>query len=761
MRSRRLQDYDAVIALPDDLLIEEDNKQFEEDIPQTEVAGSDYAAVRQRVFLRKKDAFVRKQRPRESDLRIDVKKWPNFFWKPTDDIEAKVEYVLRFGVINGQESPAAVVRYLLTLYDMRNTDTLQSMIECLFRTNPSDVDQNIRNNLHACSMIDPSVLINTPLHNYEFYRPLIICLSNAHSEHVRYAIHFRCAMQSYAQQRNMDPLLSSPNGEQPPEPPPRDVDGSLRSQQDKKPWQMLLAFLLMQASAQGVRRDSKNVYRPQYCNKLFTRFYVRSGDMASWIWQNVNEHDNPSEYDALTKDKKTLDYLLFHLSQMPDARFPFLRVCRTLFSYENGIFNADNGKFYPYICPLTIRPESKLGDIATLPLNVGTAQFFEGVTIPIGWFERPNFVSEDIRTPYIDKIFEDQEYTKEDLQWVRAFYGRALHDISIRHEDWQIVIHTKGPAGCGKSILGKILRSWFPKERFGVLNDDMQDSFPDGHLVDVWTLVGFDISQDFSLSPTRFLCYASGDELAMLQKFGDPVTKAWTAPVFFFSNYELPVQGSSGSAIRRALIMNMDKAVLRTDGQLTRNAVAESGIYLIKCAFDYLEKCRLHGTQSIWDRPDILPERFWKGREQYAKASSWPDAFLLSGRLCFGADLELPADVFKREYAIFQQVQKTLPGVNRSRKYGRSETRIPPCAPAEFANALRSIRQGACYWDTKRDVIVGLSLAQEQPHVLDAPNQARLTLSQRSKRTREMDLSSASQPKTPRIESTPATAIAF
>lgn len=763
MRKRaRVCEYMSFLECADDDDIKEDMDEKHNGIPDTEAAGADYDAIRERVFRRKQKLHCTKQAPRQSDLRLDVKKWHRFFWKPDDDIEAKVQYVLEFGNITSAKTPADIARYLLTLYDMRQPETLQSMVEHLFQKNPSEVDQNIRNNLQACSMINPQTLVDTPLHNYEFYKPLIVCLSHAHSEHVRYALHFRSAIQAYSQQRAMDPLLSSANADPPPEPPARDTDGSQRAVQDKKPWQLLLAFLLCAASAKGARRDAKGVYEPQYANKQFTRFYVRVGDMSSWILNQVNENDNPAEYDALTKDKKTFEYLLYELAQIPDARFPFLRVCRTLFSYENGIFNADNGKFYPYVSPPIFDPESRLGDITTLPADIATAQFFGGVTVPIAWFHKPNAESECIETPSIDKIFKDQAYDKEELRWVRAFHGRALHDISTRHEDWQIVVHTKGPAGCGKSIIGKVLRAWFPKERFGVLNDDMQDSFPDGHLVDVWCLVAFDVSPDFTLSPTRFLCYASGDELAMLQKFGDPVTKAWTAPVFFFSNYELPVQGGSGSAIRRALIIPMSKAVLRTDGQLTHNALKEAGFYLIKCTFDYLHKCRLHGKQSLWDDPTILPAKFWEGREQYAKASSWPDAFLLSGRFRFGPNLEVPADAFKREYANFQQVQKALPGVNRSRRYGRSETRVPPCAPTEFANALRSIRSGACFWDTDRDVICGLAFAQDQQDALDAPVQPRLT-QQRQKRPHDPDSSFAHTPKTPRLAPSqePGTAVVF
>lgn len=734
--------------------VEEDEKHG--GVPAEIAAGGDYEELRMRMLEERTKKDRQNAEARHTQLGIDPRRWRHLLWKPTDAIETKVQFILEFDKITSATTPVNIARYLLTLNDMRDPEHLQSMIHRLFKHNPSDVDQRIRSNLVSCSMIDPNHLEDTPFHNDQRYKQLVTELSWAHNEHVRYAVHFRTAVQNYMTNLPMPPLMGGPNVPPPPEPAPLGSNDGIVP----KPWQDLLDFIFVQANMQGMRRQSKSVYRPVFSNQNFTRFYVREADMVDWIYQQIKKPYNPKEYDTMTKDKKTMEYLLYHLERIPDERFPFLHVCRTLFSYENGIFNADDCKFYPYRCPLSIDPNSRLGDISKLPDSTGTAQYFEGVILPIPWFTDPNFDwVREINTRSIDKIFQDQDYGPEDMAWVRTFHGRGLHDVIARHDDWQIIVHTKGPGGCGKSVIGKVLKSWYPKERFGVLNDDMQENFPDSHLKEAWVVVCFDASPDFALSPTRFLCWASGDDVTIAQKYKDTIIQSWTAPVFFFSNYEMPVQGGSGSAIRRGLIMYMDKGVAKADGQLLHNAIKEAGFYLIKCTFDYHHKCRQYGKQSLWDDPTILPERFWRGREQYAKASSWQDAFLLSGRFEFGPDFEVSVEAFKCEYANFQQVQKALPGVNRSRKYGRNETRIPPCQPSEFANALRSIRQGRCYWDTERNKIVGLKFStvdQEPQAAVAAPVVPRLTMSQqRNKRARDApEQYTPSQPKTPRIDIT-------
>lgn len=717
-------------------LLEEDVKLDMNRDVDVVTSGKYYLRACEEVFARKRARLVKPLQAAPTTLNINTQLWKDFFWSKNADIEAKIYYVVNFGEITTNSSVRDIACYLLTLHDMNCEETLAEMVEKLFMSRGAEVDQVIRANLSTCLKLQADVFVDTPLHNYEHYQAFVLQLSASHFHNLRWALQFRTAKRQRQAKQTPDTFLGVLGATPPPELPPPDLDGSQRNVIEKKPEQLLLAFLFERANALGVWRTKTDVFEPvNTADGNYTRYYERKCDMTDWIFSQVNENEYPMHFNTLTLKNKPIPYLLEYLGVQPDIRFPFVLVCRTLFSFENGIFNADENKFYPYVEPLEIPAHSRLGRITDLAANVSTAQYFKGVALPLSWFMNPDFNHEEcIQTPCIDKIFLDQDYSREDMRWVRAMHGRALHDMLGQHESWQVIVHTKGPAGCGKSVIAKVLKAWYPSHRFGVLNDDIEDSFPDSHLIDSFIVVCFDASPDFGLAPTRFLCWASSDDVNIKRKFKDPICKQWTAPVLFFSNYELPVQGGSGSAIRRGFIIPLEKAVKKVDGNLTQNAIAEAGLYLVKCTFDYHEKCRLHGKDSIWDNHSILPKRFWRAREEYAKASSWADAFVLDERFEYGEGFELSVDIFKKEYKQFQSAKKALPGVNRSRKYGHGETRIPPCTPSEFANALRSVRQHSCEWDETRNVILGLRLTGSRPEPITMSQAAR------PKRHRELEL---------------------
>lgn len=720
------------------------------------LTGKCYERECEEAFRSKQAQHLRPSRAAYTTLNINQDRWKEFFWREDSFIDAKINFVVNFGEITAASPARGIACYLITLHDMNRIETLAEMVEKLFVRHGSDVDDMIRGNLSTCLMLTADSFKDTPFYQYERYQEFVLQLSAQHFNNVQWAIQFRKAKEARQAKRTPETFLNSLT-DVPPQLPTPDLDGSQRNLVEKKPEQLLLDFLFQQACAKNVWRTKTDVYEPiNTVSGNYTRYYERKCNMTAWVYDQVPESLHPVHYSTLTVKNGPMPYLLQHLGLKPDIRFPFLYVCRTLFSFENGIFNADENKFYPYIEPIDIPPKSRLGRISQLASNVSTAQYFKGVALPLTWFTTSDFNhEEEIQTPNIDKVFKDQDFSAEEMRWVRAMHGRGLHDMMGEHENWQIVVHTKGPAGCGKSIIAKVLKAWYPHDRFGVLNDDMEDNFPDSHLVTSFIVVCFDASPDFGLSPTRFLCWASSDDVNIKRKYMDPISKKWTAPVFLFSNYDLPIQGGSGSAIRRAFIIPLEKAVKKVDGELTANAVNEAALYLVKCTMDYHAKCKLHGKSSVWDDHSILPPRFWKAREEYARASSWPDAFVLSGCFEFGEGFELPADVFKREYKHFQSVEKTLTGVNRSRKYGRGEARVPPCTPAEFANALRSVRQHSCEWDDKRDVILGLRLTGSAQ---DAAIQSQVA---RPKRAREIEHSS--QPHTRRriehLSQEPGTAV--
>lgn len=718
-----------------------------------ESAGKHFDSIRKTVLEQKIKQWTRHGEADDNHLGIDRREWRAYFFRSNESTDVKVGYFKSMGQLNAASSPEDVALFMISFYDMNKTQAWAEMVEKVY------CDEAVKNKIHAnlliCSMINQTDLARTPFENYAPFKDLISRLCAWHFENARFALHLRGAKDAHAQARPADVFAAMQNAPPAPDLVPPMLDNNVET----KPEFQLLQFLLQQACAKKLCRTTTAVYQPVYTTQgSFTHFYVHMMDLNKWIYQETDSHQYQQHYITLLKDKKTLEYLVYHLKQIIDVRFPYLNVCRTLFSYENGIYNADTNMFYPYVGAVNQRESVRLGTLSCLFANdayMSTAQYFPGSIVPLEWFKDAGFDwARHINTAYIDKIFRDQGFDDRELGWVRTMHGRLQHDMNGRHEDWQQVVHTKGPAGCGKSVIAKVLKAWYPAIRFGILNDDIEGNFPDSHLVDSFIIACFDVSPDFELSPTRFLCWASSDDVNIKRKYDDPISKQWTAPVMFFSNYNLPVQGGSGSAIRRAFTIALEKPVQHVDGALLNKALAESPFYLIKCAFDYHAKAQLYGKTSIWDDTSILPPRFWQAREAYAKASSWADCFLLSGTFVFDPSFQLPVADFKREYRNFQQTQKALPGVNRSRKYGKGEQTITPCEPAEFANALRSVRQNPCFWDTEHDCIVGLKFNTKHTQLEHRPD----GLSQTHKRPRDGEFD-AHAPKAARTDNAFALAV--
>jgi hypothetical protein len=252
-----------------------------------------------------------------------------------------------------------------------------------------------------------------------------------------------------------------------------------------------------------------------------------------------------------------------------------------------------------------------------------------------------------------------------------------------------------------------LLQNWYQHTDVGFIGDDAEKTFSDQHLVGKFIVMCMDISREFGITPTRFLNWCSGDWMAINRKFLDVLSVKWTAPVIFASNSLPPIVAAGGASFRRFIIFQLLNAVEDSDTYLQPNAMLESSKFLLKCSFAYHEKVNKHGHTGLWDNHKTLPKRFWDARQDYTKASSWPDAFLASGKFFF-QDPEKPdpsyfitEQEFKKLFLAFKEEERgSLEGVNANRK-----TMNVGCTPMDFANCLKDYK---CKWDSKNNVIRGL-----------------------------------------------------
>jgi hypothetical protein len=446
------------------------------------------------------------------------------------------------------------------------------------------------------------------------------------------------------------------------------------------------------AGADGLRRSDTQVFRLIRTKEgLDTRCYEYYMDIMPWAVRQIDQRHYPDQYATWTSSKGNVSsYIARHLmsgldaksAATPDPRFPFVVRNRTWFSFQNAVYDAHNNILYPYVDDESLYSE-RVRPIAELGVEYSTANYFD-CAIPFDWF-RDGFDPRTIPVPNHEKIFKSQKYTQKDIDWVQALCGRLQHDIDPdgELEDWQIALFFKGPGKTGKSCFLKLLQLWYSQLDVGLIGDDVEKTFQDQHLINKFIVICMDISGDFGLTPTRFLSWVSGDWLNVLRKYKEAISVQWKAPVVFGSNGDPPVATSGGAGPRRWGIFPFNHAIATSDGKLFAKAKLEIGFHLIKCSMLYHEKCKLHGAEGLWDNRNTLPAMMWRAREEYTKASSWPDAFLQNGDFTYSEGARMDVYTFQEEFAMFKTKTTKLRGVSNKKQVVEVN-----CTALEFANAL-------------------------------------------------------------------------
>ncbi len=323
--------------------------------------------------------------------------------------------------------------------------------------------------------------------------------------------------------------------------------------------QGLITLLLERAKLTQVQRLDTNVYKPVFTPEgHHTKFYKCDVNLKEWIWRQLNTTKCLEVTHLFSNVKSQIKTTL-------DLRFPFLRRCRSWFSYRNGIYDAVNKQFYLYE---KNEANSMFATVDDLPLYTSTANYFDFV-VPLEWFQNGFNYFKDINTPNTESIFESQDYLPEDMHWVQALSGRLQHDVG-NLENWERGLYLEGPAATGKSLYVKALMSWY------VIHD-----------------IAF-----YEPNPGAFMMVGLDDKI--------PATYI---PIPF-----VVVSNKRSISFPPCFILQLPHTIENQDAKLIDRVMDEIPSYLIKCSFAYHDKINKHGKGSLWDRTDVLPIRFWKAR---------------------------------------------------------------------------------------------------------------------------------------------------
>ena len=391
------------------------------------------------------------------------------------------------------------------------------------------------------------------------------------------------------------------------------------------PFHQLLEHVMSLFRAAGLRREGEDAYAKVYTEAGHpTVAWARKYSIADFVNLHVRKSVNIKMWLIKAKEKNPVPRIVDHLCSSNEAEFSDVNSLRTLFSFENGVYDAENNEFHAY--PLA--RESPL--MAKGAPSAGN--HFAGVEFPVADYERlkggDHIHYKNIDTGVLDSVLEYQEIPPEAIEWLYFSIGRMIYPIS-EYDDLQYFLFFDGAAGCGKSTIIKVIQALYDKAKVGIVSNNIETTFGLSSLYDKWICVAPEIKHDWRISVTEFQSMASGESVSIAVKNKNTVQELWTAPVALAGNEVPGFNDLAGSVSRRLLVYKFVNKPEREDATLLARILGVMGHIILKANFAYRYMTANGCDSSLWDR---VPEYFTDIRAEVQRSINPLIDFMESGK---------------------------------------------------------------------------------------------------------------------------------
>lgn len=379
-----------------------------------------------------------------------------------------------------------------------------------------------------------------------------------------------------------------------------------RSDKNFTPFHEFLYHVLDIFRAEGLKREGEDVYeRVRNNDGHVTVAWKYKMTIEEFVHKRITKSSCFKMWLVKSKEKDPVPRLIKHLCASNEAEFAHVNMSRTMFSFENGFYEANHNLFFAY--PLD--PDSPY-----LSANSqSAAKHFPSIVFPQELWQLtkddPSRWNE-IPTPDLDGVLIYQEIPQDSIDWLYFCIGRMYYAIG-EHDDLQYFIFFEGAAGCGKSTTLKVIQHMYPESRVGILSNNIETKFGLSSIEDKWVCIAPEIKHDWKISVTEFQSMASGESVSIAVKNKKTIQKEWTSQVAMAGN-EIPgFDDLSGSISRRLLVFQFIKKPTVEDGSLLGNIKRAIGHIILKSNVCYRYKCATGFNSSLWTH---APDYFQKIR---------------------------------------------------------------------------------------------------------------------------------------------------
>ena len=387
--------------------------------------------------------------------------------------------------------------------------------------------------------------------------------------------------------------------------------------------QRLILHVLEKAFLRNLRKYQGNLYRqvltpcPGGHGMNRTHAWEMYSEILPYIYDSVNKHRDWTIWCDLTSSRTNPMHVEAYIANSNDFELKTLDPKRWIFSFTNGVYNAQLDQMYTY----------EQG----IPTQYVAAKFFN-VAMPVEYLDEPDF--RDIPTPALDGILSHQQFSTEPYvpprfrdaeddydgysvrDWIYVFMGRMIYAIG-EHDTWQALMFLKGKAGTGKSTLGKVLSNLYDAVDVGVLSNNIEHKFGLSAIADKLIYICYEVKKDFGLDQGEMQSMISGEPISISTKNKTAKSISWNSHGFFMGNEFPNWSNNSGSIGRRIITALFDHVVTESNPKLFDELQEEMGRIIVKINRAYRQCASMYGGEDIWK---LLPPYFEETRERELEA---------------------------------------------------------------------------------------------------------------------------------------------
>lgn len=422
------------------------------------------------------------------------------------------------------------------------------------------------------------------------------------------------------------------------------------NKEDLQPTHIYTLYLLGSLFRLRLRRFEGMVFEQVFLNGHATHAWREKCDIKTMVRMLSAKETNFEMWKMMVSGQ--FDSAVKYLSECLDIEFPELKVCRRLWSFNDGTYDAteDSFRFYQeYADDLLV--SCKIIEKPFAPC------YFDGPPIP-GTSLRG---LDNLPTPLFDSIFAPQGWDNDMILWMFVFMGRLFYEVNEK-DSWQVIPFLKGVAGTGKSTVIKVVQRFYSSRDIGVISNNIEKQFGLSTIFHKKIFIIPEMKGDFALDVASFQSMVTGEDLSMAVKHESPCVGRWVVPGIMAGNESPNWQDKSGSISRRVVVLDFPNKVPAetSDPNLLNNIVEAELPYIIrKASLAYRWAVDNYGNADIWT---ALPPRVCEEKRKFQYSTNPLYAFVNSDRVEIDSEEYTLESIFISQLKIFTTLK--FPGVS-------------------------------------------------------------------------------------------------